>query len=101
MATFEQTAHYIRSKNAGPFWLTIDIFCSDEKDFDKFKASKNCTSQVFAKVFQVDSEKVKIFFLKSLFTIKISLPRPMIQGHAYERDMHCGQQYVQLLDLEL
>ena len=24
----------IRSKNAGPFLLTIDIFCSDKKNFE-------------------------------------------------------------------
>ena len=26
----------VRSKNAGPFWLTIDIFCGSEAVFDWF-----------------------------------------------------------------
>ena len=101
MATFEQSAQYIRSKNAGPFWLTIDIFCADSESFNVFKSSKNCVPQVFANIYQVDPEKVKIFFVKDLNVIKVSLPRPAIQGHAYERDMHYGQQYVRILDIEL
>ena len=28
-----QMVRKIRSKNAGPFWLTLDIFCVDEENF--------------------------------------------------------------------
>ena len=27
MATLGETVRYLRSKNAGPFWLTVDAFC--------------------------------------------------------------------------
>ena len=101
MATIEQTALYVRSKNAGPFWLTIDIFCSNDEGFNILRSSKNITSQVFARIFMVEPEKVKIFFLEKLKVIKISMPRPVVQGCAYERDMHCGQQYTRILDLEV
>jgi hypothetical protein len=33
--------------------------------------------------------------------VKISYPRARPQGGACERDMHGGQQYVRLLDVEL
>jgi hypothetical protein len=33
--------------------------------------------------------------------IKISYPRAAPQGGMVERDMHSGQQYVRLLDVEL
>ena len=33
MAKLGTLVHEIRSKNAGPFWLTIDIFCHG---FDNF-----------------------------------------------------------------
>ena len=34
-------------------------------------------------------------------SLKISYPRTVPQGGSQERDMHEGQQYVRLLDLEL
>jgi hypothetical protein len=33
--------------------------------------------------------------------IKISYPRPKPQGWAGERDMHGGQQFARLLDIEM
>jgi hypothetical protein len=33
--------------------------------------------------------------------VKVSYPRAAPQGGMVERDMHSGQQYVRLLDLEL
>ena len=35
MNTIESTVKYIRSKNAGPFWLTIDAFCANVGDTER------------------------------------------------------------------
>lgn len=35
MKTVEEIVKYIRSKNAGPFWLTIDAFCDNVADTEK------------------------------------------------------------------
>lgn len=37
--------------------------------------------------------------LPALRAIKVSMPRPRVQGSVGDRDMHGGQQYVALLDL--
>ena len=34
MAKVADIVDSVRSKNAGPFWLTIDIFCSNEPSFN-------------------------------------------------------------------
>ena len=39
MRTIENTVKYIRSKNAGPFWLTIDAFCNSVEDTEKVAAA--------------------------------------------------------------
>ncbi len=101
MATLGQTAKYIRSKNAGPFTLTIDIFCETAEEYQKICASKNIGPEVFAKLYHVDVETVEFYYLPDINVIKVSLPRAEIQGWRYERDMHQGQQYVSLLDVEL
>jgi hypothetical protein len=55
----------------------------------------------FAFLYGTDPKWVKRFAIDSLNTVKISFVRPAPQGGLVERDMHAGQQYVRLLDLEL
>ena len=49
----------------------------------------------------VDGARIKRFAVPDLHVVKLSYPRPHPQGGAAERDMHGGQQYVRLLDVEL
>ena len=99
MNTIESTVKYIRSKNAGPFWLTIDAFCNYVEDTERVAAAFENNRAKIAADFQVKSEDLQIYCLKNIFVAKISLPRVPIEGSRNERDMHGGQQYVSLLDI--
>lgn len=99
MNTIESTVKYIRSKNAGPFWLTIDAFCNNVEDTERVAATFENNRAKIAADFQVKSEDLQIYCLKNIFVAKISLPRVPIEGSRNERDMHGGQQYVSLLDI--
>ena len=79
-------AYKVRSKNAGPFWVTIDIFCGSEAAFSQINAS--LSTERVAALFQTDIELVKRIEIPSLDVIKFSLPRPQIQGAIADRDMH-------------
>ena len=99
MNTIESTVKYIRSKNAGPFWLTIDAFCNNVEDTERVAAAFENNRAKIAADFQVKSEDLQIYCLMNIFVAKISLPRVPIEGSRNERDMHGGQQYVSLLDI--
>ena len=99
MNTIESTVKYNRSKNAGPFWLTIDAFCNNVEDTERVAAAFENNRAKIAADFQVKSEDLQIYCLKNIFVAKISLPRVPIEGSRNERDMHGGQQYVSLLDI--
>ena len=99
MNTIESTVKYIRSKNAGPFWLTSDAFCNNVEDTERVAAAFENNRAKIAADFQVKSEDLQIYCLKNIFVAKISLPRVPIEGSRNERDMHGGQQYVSLLDI--
>ena len=99
MNTIESTVKYIRSKNAGPFWLNIDAFCNNVEDTERVAAAFENNRAKIAADFQVKSEDLQIYCLKNIFVAKISLPRVPIEGSRNERDMHGGQQYVSLLDI--
>jgi hypothetical protein len=91
----------IRSKNAGPFWLTVDIFCDEDDAFRRLARSPLTDPGAIAEIYSVPADQVRIFAISSLRAIKISFPRPVPQGSAGDRDMHGGQQYVSLLALEV
>jgi len=99
MTKLKDLACYIRSKNAGPFWLTIDIFCDREEEYRTLKKAENLAPEQIAQRFRVAKSSVRIFYLDQLQAVKISFPRPLVQGDMAEVDMHAGQQYVRLLDL--
>lgn len=87
-------AQKVRSKNAGPFWLTIDIFCGEEAAYQTVVDGLS-TTQV-ARLFDAEPQLIKRFDIAGLNVVKFSLPRPEIQGAAADRDMH-GASWAALL----
>ena len=94
MADLGSIVHKLRSKNAGPFWLTIDIFCGERTIFER--VSNGLTSARVAEVLGANVEDIKRFDIADLNVVKFSLPRPAVQGSRDDRDMH-GASYAALL----
>lgn len=92
-------AQKVRSKNAGPFWLTIDIFCGNPDAFQQI-ANGLSTDRV-AQALQTDATTIKRFDIADLNVIKISLPRPVVQGHIRDRDMHGAAWASVIAELEI
>jgi len=84
----------VRSKNAGPFWVTIDVFCGEEALLDRvvreFPASR------IAEIYNQPASAIRQFEIRDLAVLKISFPREVVQGARLDRDMH-GAQYAHLL----
>ena len=90
-----QMVRKIRSKNAGPFWLTLDIFCLNVENFNYIH--RQLKTNKVATLFQIHESKLKRFDIPDLNVIKFSFPRPRIQGKANDTDMH-GASYAALLE---
>lgn len=101
MATVEELARYVRSKNAGPFWVTLEIFTDNDAAYQQIKNSPNLTKGAVAELFGVAPGLVKQFYLDDLRVVKYSYPRPHPSGHRAENDMHSGQQYIRLAEVEV
>ena len=89
MARLGDLVQKVRSKNAGPFWLTIDVFCGDDAAFRLVRDSLS-TDRVAA-LYHQPVEAVKRFDIEDLCVIKFSMPRPVVQGSREDRDMHASQ----------
>ncbi len=86
MTELGQIAQKVRSKNAGPFWLTIDIFCGSAEVFERVK--KGLRDEEVARLYGVDRQLMKRFDIADLNVVKFSFPRPQVQGTRADRDMH-------------
>ena len=101
MAKLAQLAKLMRSKNAGPFELTIDIMFDDAATYQRVKQSGAITRNVVAAAYGVEPGMVRFFHADSALAIKASIPRPIYQGDVGDNDGHGGQQYAPLMDIEI
>ena len=99
--TLGELAAQVRSKNAGPFWITLDVFFATEADYGLVTRSGVLSRQVIAGLYQVDPAAVKYFELPGILAVKISFPRPVTAGSFADRDLHAGQQHVPLAGLRI
>lgn len=100
MATVGEVCRYVRSKNAGPFWVTFDLFFKNREDFDRYARNSAIGPATFQRLFGADPAQVKSFPVENLNMVKISCVRPTPSGSREERDLHSGQMFVRLLDIE-
>lgn len=99
MPELGQVVEKVRSKNAGPFWLTIDVFCGSSDAFAR--VVDGVSTERIAQLFHVETSVLKRFDIPSLNVVKFSLPRPQVQGTRFDRDMH-GASYAALVaELEI
>jgi hypothetical protein len=94
--TIGDLAELVRSKNAGPFWLTLDIFFDNDAAYARVAQSPQLSPPVIAQAYRVDASEVSIYQIPGIRAIKISFPRPVPQGSFADRDMHSGQQHIPL-----
>jgi hypothetical protein len=91
----------VRSKNAGPFWITLDIFFRNDADFAHVRNAGVLTAEKIGELYCVDAALVKRFELPAIKAMKISMPRPVVAGSFEDRDLHAGQQFVPLALLSI
>ena len=101
MAKVADVCRHVRSKNAGPFWITVDFFFKSQELYAQYRDSAVLRPALFERLYGTNPKLVKRLPVDNLMTLKISYARPHPQGWMGERDMHGGQQYASLLDVEL
>jgi hypothetical protein len=98
-ATLAGYALEIRSKNAGPFWVTMEAFMKDEAGYAL--AAELVSEATIAELYAVPVEQVLIFRIPALNVVKVSFPRPVPQASLHDRDIHAGQHHVPLASLQV
>jgi hypothetical protein len=100
-ATIGDLAVLVRSKNAGPFWLTIDIMFDDAAKYHRVRDSQAIDRALVARLYGRAPDDIIVVNHDAALAIKISFPRPASSGSKYDSDVYGGQQYAPLLGLEI
>ena len=101
MPKVKDVCRHVRSKVAGPFWVTIDLMFDSQENYDRYCQSQALSAESIGQIYDIDPQEVRHYPVPSIQVLKISYPRKSSQGGVEERDLHSGQQYTYILDLEL
>jgi hypothetical protein len=97
--TLKDVANVIRSKNAGPFELTLDVLLKDQETFEKMRLSDIINKRVIAQLYQIPEEDVlSIVYFPNALAIKATIVRPLPSGAMGERDVYGAQQHGPLVN---
>jgi hypothetical protein len=93
-----ELAKLIRSKNAGPFWLTFDVMFDNSDVYREVRDQNVLSIERLAACYRQDPAVVRVFAHDAALAIKVSFPRPASSGSALDTDVFGGQQYAPLMD---
>jgi hypothetical protein len=101
MALLKDVAKVCKSKNAGPFDLTIDVVFEDRETFQRVKASGVLRAALFADLYDVPERDVLFTPYDAAFAFKATFPRLVPAGDFGDTDVYGCQQHAPLLDVDL
>lgn len=96
-----EIAKLIRSKNAGPWILTVDVMLPDAETFQTVVRSGVLTAEKVGPLLGADPSTVQVYDYAPAHTVKISFPRPVPNGHPDDSDVFGGQQFAPLVTVEV
>ena len=99
--TLYDLATVIRSKNAGPFTLTIDLIFPSLEDMDRALQAPGLTPAAIADRYGVEPGQVSIHGLRPACAVKVTLPRRVSSGAPGDTDVYGSQQHMPLADIEV
>ena len=92
-------ANVIRSKNAGPFELTLDVLLKEYEMFEKLRAAEIINKKMIAELYRIPEEDViSIVYFPNAKAIKATIVRPLPSGALGERDVYGAQQHAPLVN---
>lgn len=91
----------IRSKNAGPLQVTLDLMFDERATYERAAAAPSLTRDAVADLYGVSADTVTVIPYAAALAIKIVLDRPIVAGTPGDRDVYGAQQHAPLLEIEI
>ena len=101
MPRIRDIAQVCKSKNAGPFMVTIDVLFEDPAMYRRVKATGVLSAALFARLYGVAEGDVLFTPYDTASAFKATLPRLVPAGDFGDTDVYGAQQHAPLLDVEV
>ena len=102
MVKLYELAKVLRSKNSGPFEVTLDILFDSPSIYEYVKSSGALTKETVARAYNKKTEEIHhLVFFDPALGIKITMAREVSSGSAGDRDVYGAQQHAPLMNIEL
>jgi hypothetical protein len=93
-------AKVLRSKNSGPFELTLDILFDDEEKYERVEKSGKINIEAISSLYRINAEDItNLVFFKKALGIKITFSRKTSSGTCGDRDVYGAQQHAPLFEI--
>jgi hypothetical protein len=101
MPRISEIAQVCKSKNAGPFEVTIDVVFSEKAMFEAVKATNVLNTDLIARLYHVKPQDVLFTVYDAGNAFKATIPRRIPAGDIGDTDVYGAQQHAPLLDVEI
>ena len=101
MPKLKDIAKACKSKNAGPYELTLDIMFADAATCDKVKKTGVISPALIARLYGVPVESVVFTEFPPAHAYKATIERRIASGAVGDTDVYGAQQHAPLLDVEI
>ncbi len=92
-------ARVIRSKNAGPTTLSIDLMFNDRAGYERARAAASLAPDCIARLYGLQPSQVEVIPYEPALAIKIVMDRRLVAGDPGDRDVYGAQQHGPLLEV--
>ncbi|WP_136608667.1 DUF4387 domain-containing protein [Paenibacillus dokdonensis] len=95
-------AAVLRSKNSGPFEITVDALFDHFDTYNKIKQSGIINKDTVSRLYNIEPDHItQIVFFDQAMGFKITFARSVSSGSFLDRDVYGAQQHAPLMDLEV
>lgn len=100
MRTLYELAKVLRSKNSGPFELTLDILFDSIENYQLVKDSGKISVNAICDLYNLSKEEVRhLVFYDQALGVKITILRDIPSGSIGDRDVYGAQQHAPLMNI--
>lgn len=100
MTQLGQIAKVLRSKNSGPFELTLDVLFDSEDRYLMVKESGIISKKTISEIYGITEEQIHhLVFFDQALGFKITFARDISSGTVGDRDVYGAQQHAPLMML--
>ncbi|GIO96192.1 acyl-CoA synthetase [Paenibacillus lautus] len=102
MTQLGDLAKVLRSKNSGPFEITLDVLFDSKEQYDKVKQSGIITKRTICELYKLREEQIHhLVFFDQALGFKITMSRDISSGSVGDRDVYGAQQHAPLMKLSI